>query len=538
SLARFPIRYPSRVYLTTAPILALGALSSTPSLTPLVLLLGVLRLHTLHLIPYRKWGAGATQGLLVSLAIAVGHAGPSLHALSTPFTSIVVLVLLSAVTTSIAGLSLTAAYFAERGQPTSWRHATMFPAIWATVWAVVEYCSPIGQLTTWSPIVQLGGYAWLRQYGGQVAINWVVAAWAVVLADVMGAWIMGLDEEAERYAHPPLISFASDDRHAGATNGSAPYKRIGSTRRTLLLATVLIALAAPSYVMSDMPSPVSSPDVTPFGVACALPYPQRNGLLTGTPSLEDYVAESKTLQAQAKVVLWPESAVHFSSSKEREKTFEHISAQISNGTYWAIGFDEVVQTDSSDGVWKIGMRRNGLIMLGWEGVVYEYYKRHLVPIAESFSMTPANEKPSIFTMQLKHPRSYSAPKWAPAPNHTRPIDITASICLDFSTAASFAGLESRPALILAPARTWHTSVGLAMWEQAKARADETGSMVLWCDGGEGGVSGIAGRGMHAFRQVGLGSWTQTVSVPWPFDPRRTVFSAAGTSAVLAVVWGI
>lgn len=140
-------------------------------------------------------------------------------------------------------------------------------------------------------------------------------------------------------------------------------------------------------------------------------------------------------------------------------------------------------------------------------------------------------------MQLAHPKSHTAQKWAPAPNHTRPIDITASICLDFSTSSSFAGLPSRPALILAPARTWHTSVGLAMWEQAKARAEETGSMVLWCDGGEGGVSGIAGRGMHAFRQVGPGSWAQTVSVPWPFDQRRTVFSASGTAA-LAVIWAI
>ena len=153
-------------------------------------------------------------------------------------------------------------------------------------------------------------------------------------------------------------------------------------------------------------------------------------------------------------------------------------------------------------------------------------------------MTPANEKPSIFSMQLAHPRTYTAPKWAPAPNHTRPIDITASICLDFSTSSSFAGLPSRPALILAPARTWHTSIGLAMWEQAKARAEETGSLVLWCDGGEGGVSGVAGRGLHAFRQVGPGSWAQTISVPWPFDQRRTAFSAAGTQAALAVVWGI
>ena len=155
-------------------------------------------------------------------------------------------------------------------------------------------------------------------------------------------------------------------------------------------------------------------------------------------------------------------------------------------------------------------------------------------------MTPGkNLKPSIFTMELKHPsKTWTAPSWAPGPNHTRPIDVTASICLDFSTASSFAGLPSRPALILAPARTWHTSVGLAMWEQAKARAEETGSMVLWCDGGAGGVSGVVGRGMHAFRQLGPGSWAQTVSVPWPYNESRTVFAVAGTRTVLIALWGV
>ena len=380
TLASLPVRHPSRVYLSIAPVLALGALSSTPSLTPLILLLGVLRLHTFYIIPNRKWGVGAAQGVLVSLAVATTHAGSSLHALSTPFTSIAVLTLLSAVTTTIAGLTMVVAYYAERGVHASWQRATMFPAVWATAWAVVEYCSPIGQLTTWSPMVQLGGYAWLRPYGGQVAINWAVAAWTVVLADAVGAWIMGPNDKSERSDAPTLISFASDDRLTSATNGSPTSRpRTQKTRSSLLLAGFLVALAAPSYVMSDIPPPVSSPDVTPFGVACALPYPQRNGVLTHTPSLKDYVTESKTLQAQAKVVLWPESAVHFDSGEEREEAMRRISAQIDNGTYWAVGFEEQVQQDSPDGVWKVGMRRNGLALLGWEGVVYEYYKRHLVP---------------------------------------------------------------------------------------------------------------------------------------------------------------
>ncbi|KAI0673379.1 hypothetical protein C8Q78DRAFT_968082 [Trametes maxima] len=540
SLSSVPIRYPSRVYLTLAPALALGALTPAPSFAPLVLLLAVLKLHATASIPRRAWRSGVTQIVLISLATGLVHAAPSWHALSTPFTSLAVLSGLSAIMAAIAALAIVGGYWAERNVQTHWTRTTVFPAAWATTWAVAERCSPIGQLATWSPVANVGGYSWLRQVGGQVAINWVVAAWAVVIANITGAWIMSSGRDEDAAQEEPIVSLIDED----ALDGRSPPTPHRSpavspeARRTLITAGLLLALAIPSYVITELPPPVSAPDITPFGVACAMPYPQRNGHLTGPPLLRDYVAESKTLQSQAKIILWPESAVRFHSPGEREDALEKIRPQIANGTYYGIGFEELLHTDSPDGVWKAGMRRNGLVLLGWEGVVYEYYKRNLVPIAESFSMTPSNEKPSIFTMELSHPRSWTAPSWAPGPNYTRPIDITASICLDFTTASSFAGLPSRPALILAPARTWHTAIGLAMWEQAKARAEEVGSMVLWCDGGAGGVSGIAGRGVHAFRQVGPGSWAQTVSTQWPYDQCRTVFSAAGTTAVLAIVWGI
>lgn len=122
--------------------------------------------------------------------------------------------------------------------------------------------------------------------------------------------------------------------------------------------------------------------------------------------------------------------------------------------------------------------------------------------------------------------------WAPAPNYTRPIPITTSICLDFADPSPFAELTSRPALILGPARTWDIAVGYAMWRQAKQRAEEVGSMVLWCDGGDGGVSGIAGGGFSDFTQVGLGSWVRTIGIQYPFNDQRTPFAYLGNAMVL------
>lgn len=144
--------------------------------------------------------------------------------------------------------------------------------------------------------------------------------------------------------------------------------------------------------------------------------------------------------------------------------------------------------------------------------------------------------PSIFTLNLTSPKYMKKTDWAPGPSYTRPIALTASICLDFAHPSQFSELDSRPALILAPARTWDISVGSAMWSQAKERAEEMGSMVLWCDGGEGGVSGIAGRGFHDVAQVGSGSWVRTIGIKYPLDNHRTPYAYLNNLTPLMLFW--
>ena len=63
-------------------------------------------------------------------------------------------------------------------------------------------------------------------------------------------------------------------------------------------------------------------------------------------------------------------------------------------------------------------------------------------------------------------------------------------------------------------------------------------MVLFCDGGHGGVSGIAGRGMNEIMQIGSGSWTRTIGVQWPFNERRTAYIYAGNYTALMILWGL
>ena len=160
------------------------------------------------------------------------------------------------------------------------------------------------------------------------------------------------------------------------------------------------------------------------------------------------------------------------------------------------------------------------------------------PVVESFSMLPAIETPTIYELPLGKPSGIPKSDWAEGPNYTRPVTITSSICLDFASQTSFLSLDSRPALILAPARTWHPSVGLAMWHQARQRAHETGSTILWCDGGEGGLSGVIGDGFDEPLQFGAGSWTKTIGISYPFSESKAVFTTmwGGNLGGFIMVW--
>ena len=157
------------------------------------------------------------------------------------------------------------------------------------------------------------------------------------------------------------------------------------------------------------------------------------------------------------------------------------------------------------------------------------------PVAESFSLDHSSTPPSIFEIELVNPNDVKKIEWAPAPNYTRSISLTSSICLDFAFPSQFAALSSRPALILAPARTWERTVGHAMWLQARQRAAELQSIVLWCDGGEGGVSGVAGRGFNDVVQVGSGSFVRTIGIQYPFNDQKTYFARFGDT-FLVLFW--
>jgi len=243
--------------------------------------------------------------------------------------------------------------------------------------------------------------------------------------------------------------------------------------------------------------------------------------------VDDFIKESEKIRSLARIILWPEGSVIFNNASERDQALELVREKLP-GTHIGVSFEETID-DPRDSTGKTWIRRTGIALVSHDSSEPPiYYKRHLVPFAESFSLTHSSTPPTIFEMELGPPsKEFKKIEWAPPPSYTRSIPLTSSICLDFASPAPFVDLPSRPALILAPARTWDRTVGYAMWLQARQRAEELQSIVLWCDGGEGGVSGVAGTGGFNDVQAGSGSFVRTIGIQYPFSGQKTGFARWG-----------
>ncbi|EIN14036.1 hypothetical protein PUNSTDRAFT_56688 [Punctularia strigosozonata HHB-11173 SS5] len=400
-----------------------------------------------------------------------------------------------------------------------WFKITLFPFLYATTWGIISLLSPVGGLLNWSPMAGLGPYTWLRSYSGQMGVDFVAAAWSTILYEFITAWFLGTETGPTR-GHERLIDieFPQDSDRADVQNESISPSR---SRHVQALAAFLLLLMVPSY-HHTLPLPQYTSGSVPLSVGCILPHPPAVG---GVPTLQDFVRETTRYVNRAEILLWPEGAVSFDNAEQKRAAIEAV-ASISQSKYIGISFEEVIAPPGGQN--RVVQKRNGFALIHQTGVAFEYYKQHLIPVAESFSMAASPDPPDVHIIS---PRLYF-------PNGSKsahPLPVTASICLDFAFPDAFTTLPSRPSLILAPARTWHTGVGVAMWVQALARAEEMGSQVLWCDGGEGGVSGIAGGGFTEFTQVGAGSWVRTIGVQWPLEHKSTVYAWGGSGLAFILV---
>lgn len=545
--------------------LAYVALSSTPSVASVSLLLGVLILQTTAIL-----NRDPRQIILLISNLALGstlaNLSASSTALSSPASSLLISLVRGAIFSAIACIPLAARWSITRQaspQLSPWLKTAAFPALWAITWMFITSSSPVGRIGSWTPLTGDEGYRWLREYTGFAGIDFVVAGWAEVIAGLAGLWIQGsADEDAEGLhdnGHGPteeqgLIDHSRNGREEyGAIQPNTQRQRAARKPRSnsiLIFAAILFLLSVPSYHISPLPLPVYSESTTPVSVGCVLP-PHRSPDSPKTP-LDLFIAETRAVAPRAKIVLWPESAVSFRTSTERKHAIELVRNTTRGNKVWiGMSFEEPANNglegdDKEGGGHRAKLLRNGMALISpdpKDPVVFEYFKRNLVPIAESYSHTASSNNPPLSTIQIPAPPGLPKPEKRSFP---RPLSVTTSICLDFTQ--PIPSLPHHPDLILAPARTWHPAIGLAMASLASARGDELGASVVWCDGGSGAVNGVYGYGRGnkglLVEEVGNGgrSWVATFGVPYnggkDEERAKTVYASAGGFAPLLFLLGI
>ncbi|KAI5114844.1 hypothetical protein M0805_003536, partial [Coniferiporia weirii] len=159
------LAYPTPAYLSLAFILGLFALQATPSFVPLVLLLATLRLFVAVVVAHEHAWFKMTLAI-VSLAASttVANIGPSLEAIPEIHTSSAVfsLFFLTCITsTLIIGAVFVDATF-RPSVHRMWTHFLLFPTVWSTALLLASVVSPLGYLATWTPVLGVGAYSWLR----------------------------------------------------------------------------------------------------------------------------------------------------------------------------------------------------------------------------------------------------------------------------------------------------------------------------------------------------------------------------------------
>lgn len=367
-------------FLATATLAAVG-LSPSPNFAGLVGLLVALQLHPklfsrrIHVFAL-AWAA-STIGTFISLA------NPASKALQSSSVATVA----SAGFSALASLVSTSAIYIDsycigKNHRFSWFRLAAFPASWASLWGVLSLLSPVGRLLMWSPVNGLGPYTWVSSYLGPWGIDFIVAAWSVVLteviADPLSQNMLSTEDpngtgNAERF--PP---------YTDAPDGT-PLQDPSTRHNKSALVAVLLVLALPSLSTDTIPNPTYTTSITPFTLGCALPHAHVPHGTPHLPTVDDYITETKKMTS-AKLVLWPESALTFDSEKKRNETFERIAREILNphkGLHVGLGFEENIFDARNNRESK----RNGFALLVENNTVLQYYKRHLVPSMLKFHLT-------------------------------------------------------------------------------------------------------------------------------------------------------
>jgi len=362
----------SIVAFLTTTILAVIGLSPSPNAAGLVGLLVVLQMH--QRLFSKKVDKLVSPWVAATIGTTISHLSAASNALQASFLSTILLAVISAVVSviPIAATHIDAKFIGKNHRYTWFRLAGP-PAFWASTWGVISMLTPTGRLLMWTPVTGMGPYTWISPYLGPWGIDFIVAAWSIVLTEAIAIPLSRHVQDPEDMRNIERVTPYTD-------NPDEPAHRDHSSFRLKSAFTIfLLILAIPSLWTSTIPNPTYTSITTPFTVGCALPQTHLPYMSPHSPTLHDYIMETRKM-TNAKLVLWPEGTLKFDTEADRNETLNRIASDvlsIRKGLHVGVGFEEVSPEPRN----KRASKRNGFALLVDNTTVLQYYKRNLVPSA-------------------------------------------------------------------------------------------------------------------------------------------------------------
>lgn len=358
------------------------ALSLRPNFVPLVVLLSTLINYTRATIQ-RPQFTHRFFALLSTLSVATvaAYSGPTNSAISTQFLPSGWLLVVSAVISAIA-LAPIMTYAKTRsyvGSRSPLAGILLFPTLWTTTWSLFVFISPLGRIGSWTPMTGVEAYSWIAPVFGQAGIDYITALWAAIVAEYAGQWLMGPEahEQLPENAEPNVDLLTPINNEVEAEANGANGQRATHRNPTHYLLGLLLLATLPSYETPILPLSAHSQSATELTVGCVHPYVKIPGT---SPSLSEYIVETRIQAPRAKILLWPEGAVKFQSDAERRHAFDEVSAIANQSKTWiGVGYEQEYSENGGTVRGKKVRGHNGLAIVGPNTITIQYVKRRLVP---------------------------------------------------------------------------------------------------------------------------------------------------------------
>nr|CAG8535112.1 7763_t:CDS:2 [Entrophospora candida] len=378
---------------------------------------------------------------------------------------------------------------------------SIYPIIWTLSWSLLRRYSPVGSWGDWSYTLDSSGYSGnpimqLASIGGLSAINLLLSTWSVIASNHI-IYKYKIKDRKKRLIYqqsrdnentPLLISSSRNTPSILAiSSGNNRITRPIDPALTNLeqnlkfnynaaLGLFVFLFGVIFFYNFRLSHFENTEPVELIRVGCMLPGAgiTHDEILRATADL----GTSKAV----KIILWSESALPLHSQEEYSELLENI--------------------------------------------LFEYQKTHPVWLAESWSTEGGEGKLPIVNVEYedknkKHHRNY-----------TTDLRISGAICLDMDF-PELLNQASSANLVLSPAQTFSTYVGLQHLRMSSIRAIENGYWILRCD--QGGASGLIDPlGRIRNYEISIRKNIQLITWDVPFDSIKkvdTYYGALGETLV-------